>query len=126
MASQGVPGCAHARSASLAFFCTGVATFRGAGHAVAPGSALPCGWPGGMGVSRPRRETATTYQAQSDSPGLPPPVTEESGGNGASNPGAVSRSTETLNFPICSVPSHRMAMRRHLGVRDVRLRTGKM
>lgn len=35
------------------------------------------------------------------------------------------RRRETLHFPICSVLSHRMAMRRHLGVGHARLHTLK-
>lgn len=94
----------------------------GAGHAVAKTLLFRAGSPAGwVDVSKPRRETSTHVPSAIGFSGVAAAWKRESGGMQLANPGAVSRHPETLHFPICSVTSHRMAMRRHVGVGHVGL-----
>lgn len=106
-----------------AVFCAGVASSRMTGHAVA--EALPfraCAGAGGP-ASRPGRETATTCQAQSDSP----EVLLLEGESGEEELAATTCLLDALEtgFPHLLRTVAPRAMRRYIGIAHPRLRTEK-
>lgn len=114
---RGVLGCAHARSASLAFLCFG---------------GRPCSSPRLCSSVRVARRNGC-FEAATGHGNQVPGAIGFSGGAAAGERSLremelashelFPRRPETLHFPICSVLSHTMAMGRHLGVGHPRLHT---
>lgn len=106
----------------FAVFCAGVASSRMTDHAVA--EAFPIRAGAGDPASRSGRETATTCQAQSDSPEVP--LLEGESGEGEL--AATTRLLDALEtgFPHLLRTVALGAMRRRFDTAHPRLRTGKM